>query len=29
MLQAVEGLGVEVGRCDRHTITLHAPRDAR
>lgn len=24
MLQAVEGLGVEVGRHDRHTITLHA-----
>jgi UDP-N-acetylglucosamine 1-carboxyvinyltransferase len=24
MLQAVEGLGVEVGRPDRHTITLHA-----
>jgi UDP-N-acetylglucosamine 1-carboxyvinyltransferase len=24
MLQAVEGLGVEVGRHDRHTFTLHA-----
>jgi UDP-N-acetylglucosamine 1-carboxyvinyltransferase len=24
MLEAVEGLGVEVGRHDRHTVTLHA-----
>ncbi len=24
MLQAVEGLGVEVARHDRHTLTLHA-----